>query len=146
MATLKVWYDQEPENDLSDGDPAVLVSTQEELSALIDRVSTFAVGQPCPSVIEVSIADDPYAFPIIEAGIGAERGFVRVNGANALRATLGDPNANGTVLYDLQGQEAIIAASAEVPLSAVRAVLASYLDHGGLIPDDFPGLHPVDIG
>lgn len=144
MATLKVWYDQEPDNDLGDGDPAVLVSTHEELSAFIDRVSALATGQPCPSVVEVSIADDPYAYPIVEAGIGAERGFVRVNGAGALRATQGDPDAVGTVRYDLQGHEALIPAGSEVPLSAVREVLAAYFDHGGLIPDDFPGLHPID--
>lgn len=42
MATLKVWYDQEPDNDLGTGDPAVLVGTSEELSAFVDRVSTLA--------------------------------------------------------------------------------------------------------
>lgn len=144
MATLKMWYDQEPDNDLSAGDPAVLVSTWEELSAFIDRVSTLATDQPCPSVIEVSIADDPYAFPIIEAGIGADRGFVRVNGADALRTTQGDPDAEGTVRYDLQGQETLIPASTEVSLTTVRAVLGAYLEHDGLIPDDFPDLHAVD--
>ena len=143
MATLKIWYDQEPENDLGAGDPAVLVSTTEELSAFIDRVSALAADQPCPSVVEVSVADDPYSFPIVEAGIGVDRGFVRVNGADALRATQGDSDASGMVRYDLQGQEALVPASTEVPLDAVRAVLSAYLEHGGIIPDDFPGLHEV---
>lgn len=92
----------------------------------------------------MSIADDPYAFPIVEAGIGAERGFVRVNGADALRTTQGDRDAAGTVRYDLQGQETLIPARTEVPLATVRAVLGAYLEHGGLIPDDFPDLHPGD--
>lgn len=144
MATLKVWFDQEPDNDLGTGDPAVLVSTAEELSVFIDRVSTLATGQSCPSVIEVSVADDPYAFPIVEAGIGAERGFVRVNGADALRITQGDPDAAGTVRYDLQGQETLISAKTEVPLATVRTVLTAYLEHDGVIPDDFPDLHPAD--
>lgn len=143
MATLMIWYDQEPENELGVGDSAVLVSTTEELLAFIDRVSALAADQPCPSVVEVSVADDPYSFPIVEAGIGVDRGFVRVNGADALRATQGDSDATGMVRYDLQGQEALVPASTEVPLDAVRVVLSAYLEHDGLIPDDFPGLHEV---
>lgn len=145
MATLEIWYDQMPENDYGPGDPAIIVATQEELSAFIDRVSARSTAQPCPSLIEVSIAEDPYGFPTLNAGIGANHGYVRVSGRDELRATQGDPNASGDVVYDFQGHETLVPVSQEVPLDTVRAVLTAYLDHGGLIPQDFPHLHEVAV-
>ncbi|MGW6932881.1 Imm1 family immunity protein [Lentzea sp. NPDC054927] len=143
MATLEIWYDQMPDNDYGPGDPAIIVATHEELSAFIDRVSAQSAAQPCPSLVEVSIAEDPYGFPTVNAGIGADRGYVRVSGADELRATQGDSNAADNVVYDFQGHETLVPASYEVPLSTVRAVLAAYLDHGGLIPEEFSHLHEV---
>jgi hypothetical protein len=49
------------------------------------------------------------------------------------------------VVYDFQGHETLVPASYEVPLGTVRAVLAAYLDHGALIPEDFPYLHEVAV-
>ncbi|KOV79912.1 hypothetical protein ADL03_35625 [Nocardia sp. NRRL S-836] len=125
------------------GEPAIIVQTHEELSALIDRVSTRSATQPYPSLVEVSIAEDPYGFPTVNAGIGAEKGYVRISGMDELRATQGTPDATGVRVYDFQGHETLIPASYEVPLDTVRAVLAAYLDHGGLIPADFPHLREV---
>lgn len=145
MATLEIWYDQKPDNDYGPGDPAIIVTNQDELSAFIDRVSTRSAAQPCPSLVEVSIAEDPYGFPTVNAGIGADRGYVRISGADELRVTRGDSGEAGTIVYDFQGHETLVPAGHEVPLSTVRAVLAAYLDHGGLVPEDFPGLHPAVV-
>ncbi|GLY52828.1 Imm1 family immunity protein [Lentzea sp. NBRC 102530] len=145
MATLEIWYDQKPDNDLGAGDPAVIVSTQAELTAFIDRVSKRSHSQPRPSLVEVSIAEDPYGFPTVNAGIGGERGYVRISGEDDVRATQGDPGAAGEVIYDFQGQETLIPASYEVAVDVVRSVLAAYLDHGGLIPSDFPHLREVEV-
>ncbi len=119
------------------------MTTQDELSAFVDRVSARSAAQQCPSLVEVSIAEDPYGFPTVNAGIGADRGHVRVSGADELRATQGDSEAISDRVYDFQGHETLVPASYEVPFDIVRAVLAAYLDHGGLIPVDFPHLHEV---
>ncbi|WP_434438779.1 Imm1 family immunity protein [Lentzea sp. E54] len=143
MATLEIWYDQKPDNDYGPGDPAITVTTQDELSAFIDRVRAQSAVQPCPSLVEISIAEDFYGFPTINAGIGPDRGYVRVSGADELRATQGDPEATGELVYDFQGHETLVPASYEVPLDTVSTVLAAYLDHGGRIPADFPHLADV---
>ncbi|MEU4801275.1 Imm1 family immunity protein [Actinosynnema sp. NPDC023587] len=131
MATLKVWYDQQPENDLGPGDPAFIVTTEDELTALIDRVNATSAIQPCPSLIEVSITEDPYGFPTLNAGIGHDRGHVRLSGRDELRATRGDSTAAGTGVYDFQGHETLVPVSYEVPPATVRGVLAAFLEHGG---------------
>ncbi|MCR3746114.1 Imm1 family immunity protein [Lentzea californiensis] len=143
MATLEIWYDQKPDNDFGAGDPSILVTTHEELAAFIDRVSERSAAQPCPSLVEVSIAEDPYGFPTVYAGIGSDQGYVRISGVDDLRATQGDLDATGDLVYDFQGHETLVPASYEVPLDTVRSVLAAYLDHGGLIPADFPHLASV---
>ena len=56
-----------------------------------------------------------------------------------------DPDAAGDRLYDFQGHGEDVPVRLEVPLSTVRAVLTAYLDHDGLVPDDFPDLHQVDV-
>jgi hypothetical protein len=142
VAALEVWYDQKPEDDFNPGDPAIIVSTHEELAALLDRVSEQSARQPCPSIITVYVADDPYRFPSVRAGVGAEQGYVQVSSRTGRRATLGD-DIVGDRLYDFQGHGEDVPLRHEVPLTTVRAVLAAYLDHDGLIPDDFPGLHEV---
>ncbi|MEA5366445.1 hypothetical protein VA596_43425 [Amycolatopsis sp., V23-08] len=42
MVTLEVWYDQEPENDYAEGEPAILVSSSGDLDQLIARVQLSA--------------------------------------------------------------------------------------------------------
>ncbi|USX50992.1 Imm1 family immunity protein [Lentzea sp. HUAS12] len=120
-----------------------MLATQDELSAFIDRVSAESAAQPCPSLIEVSIAEDPYGFPAVNAGIGADRGYVRISGAEDLRVTQGDPDTTGELVYDFQGHETLIPANYEVPPEIVRSVLSAYLDHGGLVPVGFPNLVEV---
>lgn len=145
MAALEVWYDQKPEDDFYPGDPALVVRTREELAILLDRVSEQSARQPCPSIITLYVADDPYRFPSVRAGVGADQGYVQITSRTGRRATLGDTDATGDRVYDFQGHGEDVPMRHEVPLTTVRAVLTAYLDHGGLVPDDFPDLHPVDI-
>lgn len=144
MAALEVYYDQEPENDFGSGDPAIIVKTDAELTELVDRVSARSAHQPCPSIITAYVADDPYGFPSLRAGIGAELGYVQVNSRTGTRVTLGNAAATGERVYDFQGHGEEVPLRQEVPLATVRAVLAAYLEHCGLIPDDFAALHPVE--
>jgi hypothetical protein len=96
VATLKAIYDHET------GDAPILIRTHEELSALVDRVSAFSSAHPSPSIVEIYVADDPYGFPNLYAGIGVESGFVHEYW-DPPRSTVGDQNAPRNVLYDLQG-------------------------------------------
>lgn len=145
MAALEIWYDQEPENDFSAGDPAIIVRTLAELAELVDKVSAASAHQPCPSIITAYVADDPYGFPSVRAGIGAERGYVQVSGRDGRRATLGEASETGERVYDFQGHGEEVPVRQEVPLATVREVLAAYFEHGGLIPENFAILHPVDV-
>lgn len=145
MAALEIWYDQQPDNDFGAGDPAIIVRTQDELTMLIDRVRAASAQQLCPSIITAYVADDPYRFPSVRAGIGAEVGYVQINSRAGRRATLGDTDAVQERVYDFQGHGEEIPVRHEVPLDVVREVLAAYLDHGGLIPTDFPHLHEVAV-
>lgn len=138
MATLKAIYDRET------GDSPVVIRTHEELSSLVDKVSAYSSDHPCASIVEISVADDPYGFPNLYAGIGPTSGFVQEYW-DPPRATIGNRDASGVVVFDLQGNGTEIPAFQEVPLATVRAVLAAYLEHGGSIPADFAGLHLVDV-
>lgn len=126
-------------------DETFIVETQEELTSVIDQVSAASADQPCSSLVEITVADDPFGFPSVYAGLGASRGFVQVSGPDSYRVTIGDPDVSGDVIYDYQDHGTEIPAREEVPLSTVRTVLAAYLTHGGLIPEEFAELYPVDI-
>lgn len=139
MATLKAIYDHET------GDSPVLLSTLDDLAALVERVSRYSAQHPYASIVEISVAGDPYGFPTLYVGIGAEHGFVHEYW-DPTRATIGDQNATGKVIYDLQGNGTEIPARQQVPLQTVREVLTAYLAHDGLLPADFPALRPVPLG
>ncbi|GAA3876829.1 hypothetical protein GCM10022243_47110 [Saccharothrix violaceirubra] len=136
MVTLSAVFDRE-----SAVDP-ILVRTQDELGALIERVRTAATGLPCPPIVTIGEADDPWGSPILEAGIGEDRGFVRETW-NPMRVTRGDLSATGVLVYDFQAHPADIPADQAVSLDVVREVLAAYLAHDTRIPADFPHLHIV---
>ncbi|GAA3889833.1 hypothetical protein GCM10022243_63280 [Saccharothrix violaceirubra] len=140
MATLEVWYDQMPENDFGPGDPAIIVGTEAEPAALVDRVSAKSATQPCPSIVSMYVAGDPYGHPSLNAGIGAERAYVRIGSRTSIR-TVGDADAVGETTYDFQGHGEPIPRRHEVPLAIVREVLAAYMHHDGTIPEDFADLH-----
>lgn len=137
MVALRAVFDHET------GRSPVLVSTHDELSELITRVIELSEGETIPSIVELGVNDDnPYAFPALQAGISAESGFV-YELWNPSRATLGEQDARGTVLFDYAAHPQEVPARHVVPLDTVRVVLAAYLEHGGQIPPDFADLHPV---
>ncbi|AXX27468.1 hypothetical protein APASM_0103 [Actinosynnema pretiosum subsp. pretiosum] len=124
----------------------ILAASVAELDAAIDLISGDSARQECPSMVEITIEEDPYGHAYIDAGIGVEQGFVHLNGPDTYRTTVGDPNAAGTVLYDYCGNGEDVPAREEVPLATVHAVLAAFLTHDGLIPDDHPDLHLSPTG
>jgi len=134
VVTLRAVFDYET------GRSPLLVSTQDELAELIARVITLSEGETVPSIVELGVNDDnPYAFPTLQAGIGAEFGFVYELWSPS-RATSSEQDTSGTVLFDYATHPQEIPAQHIVPLATVRAVLAAYLDHDGFIPDSFPDL------
>lgn len=139
MVALRAVFDHET------GRSPVLVNTRDELSELITRVIALSEGETIPSIVELGVSDDnPYAFPALQAGISAESGFV-YELWNPSRATLGEPDATGTTLFDYVAHPQEVPARHVVPLDTVRAVLVAYFEHGGFIPDDFAELHAVDL-
>jgi hypothetical protein len=144
VAALEVWYDQDPENDLGPGDPAIVVRTHAELTELVDKISDASAHQVCPSIVTMYVADDPYGQPSVRAGIGAELGYVQVSGRSGRRVTIGDADASGERTYDFQGHGEQVPRRFEVSLAIVREVLAAYLTHDGSIPQDFTQLRFVD--
>ncbi|GAA2664775.1 MULTISPECIES: Imm1 family immunity protein [Actinosynnema] len=127
--------------DRETGRSPVEIRTRAELDALVDRVRGLHVGSS-PVVVEFSVTGDEWSYPILYAGIGRERGFVQEHG-HPVRATLGDPTAKGEVVYDLTTHATSVPADQEVPLEAVREVLAAYLAGGGVIPPDHPRMQLV---
>ncbi|WP_440898813.1 Imm1 family immunity protein [Actinosynnema sp.] len=136
MATLSAIFDHET------GSNPVLIETQQDLDALVERVRERSTGHPCPSIVEISDAADPWGSPTAYAGIGDDRGFVQVHD-NPMRATRGRAGTTGTVVYDLVANATDIPADQEVPLDVVRTVLAAYLAHNSRIPADHPLLNIV---
>lgn len=47
-------------------------------------------------MVGVSIAEDPYGFPTVDAGTGVDRSYLKVGGADELRVAQGDPTATGS--------------------------------------------------
>lgn len=133
---LEIWYDQRPANDFGAGDPAIVVETAEELDALVDRVLAAAVSAEVPPMIEVSVKDD-FKAPVLEVGLGQERGFVHVLSKDG-GWSAGDDALTGTASYDYMGQVREVPASSEVPTAVVRECLHRFLD---TVADPLHGSH-----
>lgn len=133
MVTLEVWYDQEPENDYSEGDPAILVSTADELDVLIQRMQADGKDQPVPPMAECSVSGDS-SRGVFYLGVGQEKGFV-VFVTPQEAQTVGDPSLTGEVTYDYMAHVREIPAQYEVPLEQVRAVALAFLEREELPPD-----------
>jgi Immunity protein Imm1 len=118
VVTLEVWYNQEPENDYSEGGPAILVSTADEMDALIDRVQADTKGAAVPSMLECSVSGDPRSGTFY-VGVGQEKGFLMFVLPEAAQ-TMGDPTLTGLVVYDYMGHVRKIPASYEVGMDVVR--------------------------
>ena len=135
MVTLEVWYDQEPENDYSEGDPAILVSTADELDALIQRMQVDGKEQPVPPMAECSVSGDP-SRGVFHLGVGQEKGFI-VFVTPQETQTLGDSNLTGEVTYDYMAHAREVPAQYEVPMEQVRAVAVAFLEWEELPPSTY---------
>jgi hypothetical protein len=138
VATLSAIFDHET------GGAPLTVATHDELADLVDRLTRLTDG-PVPSIAEISITEDPYGLPMLYVGLGPDTGFVQEM-ADPPRATVGDPDATGDVLFDYIAHTQEIPAWQVVPRETVIALLVAYLDHNGRIPGDDPRLRPVDGG
>ncbi|GAA1314564.1 Imm1 family immunity protein [Saccharothrix xinjiangensis] len=136
MATLNVTYDR------ITGEHPFTIDTHQDVDVLLDRLRALADVGPVPPLAEVVVAEDPFGTPFLYVGIGKDSGWVREPGEPD-RWTHGEPDATGTMLYDYVGHGEDIPTRHIVPLNTVRAVLTTYLDHNGTVPNDDPHLHPV---
>ncbi|MFD9891320.1 Imm1 family immunity protein [Amycolatopsis sp. NPDC059027] len=136
VVTLEVWYNQEPDNDYSEGEPAILVTTPEELDALIARVQTDTKDVAVPSMVECSVAGDPKQ-GVFDMGVGVEKSFVIFMAPDAVR-TQGGSTPGEYVAYDYMAHVREIPADCEVPMDEVRRVAGEFLSTGkvpaGLTP------------
>lgn len=128
MVTLEVWYNQEPDNDYAEGDPAILVTTADELDALIAQVQADTRGVAVPSMVECSVAGDPKR-GVFDMGIGQEKGFVSFMTPEAAQ-TRGEGDAHEYVVYDYMAHVREIPAGYEVPMAEVRRVAHEFLKTG----------------
>ncbi|WP_158605588.1 Imm1 family immunity protein [Amycolatopsis panacis] len=136
MVTLEVWYNQEPDNDYSEGDPAIVIETPEELDALIARVQADTKDVAVPSMVECSVVGDPQR-GVFDMGIGQATGFVMFMTSEPAQ-THSDGNSGEYVVYDYMAHVREIPASYEVPMDEVRRVAREFLATGtvptGLTP------------
>jgi hypothetical protein len=132
VVTLEFWYDQEPENDYSEGDPVILVSTADELDALIQRMQADGKDQPIPPMAECSVSGDP-SRGVFYLGVGPEKGFVAFVSPQAAQI-LADPSLTGEVTYDYMAHVREIPAQYEVPMDQVRAATLAFLEREELPP------------
>ncbi|UOZ08260.1 Imm1 family immunity protein [Amycolatopsis sp. WQ 127309] len=130
MVTLEVWYNQEPDNDYADGDPAILVSSAAELDALIAQVQADTKDVPVPSMVECSVAGDPKQ-GVFDMGIGQDRGFVVFMTPEAVQ-TQGDGDPAEYVTYDYMAHVREIPAGCEVAMDEVRRVARHFLETGSV--------------
>lgn len=129
MVELAVWYDQEPANDLSEGDPAILVRTATELDALLDRVLTETKEHRVGAMIQVGIHGNT-GYPVLEVGLGQDKGFISYHAEDG-GSTKGTGSPDSLVEYTYMGNLTEVPADVEVPLDDVRRGLHEFMRTGG---------------
>ncbi|MET7993480.1 Imm1 family immunity protein [Amycolatopsis sp. NPDC005232] len=132
MVTLEIWYDQEPENDYAEGDPAILVNTADELDTLIQRMQADGKDKAVPPMAECSVSGDA-GRGVFFLGVGQEKGFVVFMTPRAAQ-TVGNPSLAGTVVYDYMAHVREIPAQYEVPMDQARAAALAFLEREELPP------------
>jgi hypothetical protein len=128
VVALEIWYDQDTANDLGDGDPAIVVSSIEELDAFVDRVLAETKTHTAPPMIEVSIAGNPTS-PAMHVGLGQNRGFIFYMAADG-GWTKGDPSRDDVATYVYVGNASEVAGNTEVPIAEVREGLREFMEMG----------------
>lgn len=128
MVQLAVWYDQEPDNDFGEGDPAIVVGSPAELDALVDRVLDETSGNDVSAMMQVGIRGHT-GYPVLEVGLGRTKGFITYHASDS-GSTQGDGDVHEVVEYVYMGNLSDVDASSEVPLAVVRQGLHEFLATG----------------
>jgi hypothetical protein len=129
VVTLEIWYDQTPDDDDHEGDPAIMVHTVQELDALVERVIAAGRGGTVAAMVEISVAGDSGS-PTLEVGLGTTKGFIHYLARDADPWTAGGSTLTGDVLYDYMGSVQEVPAHVEVPIGVVREGLREFLASG----------------
>jgi hypothetical protein len=128
MVELAVWYDQDAGDDSRPGQSEIIVRTDDELDALIDRVLAETVSHRCPAAIQVGI-NGRAGYPILEVGLGHVMGFIHYHADDA-GGTKGDGNPDDYAEYVYMGSLSEVPADSEVPIADVRRGLHEFLTTG----------------
>lgn len=132
MVTLSVWYDRTVRAD--NGDVAFAVTTPQELDDLVDRIQAETSDYLAPPMIQVALAGGTRRGPMMEVGIGAEKGFIGYTGPDEGGWTQGDGDPDALADYVYMDSHSQIPANAEVPMDVVRRGLHEFLATGGACP------------
>ncbi len=127
MVTLDIWYDQTPKDE--DGNVTIRVTTAVELDTVIDRILKETADHAAPPMIQVAISDMKRS-PVLEVGLGQEKGFIGYTSRTEGGWTQGDGDPVTMVDYIYMGNHSQVQASVEVPTSSVRAGLHEFLGSG----------------
>ncbi|OLR94101.1 Imm1 family immunity protein [Actinokineospora bangkokensis] len=128
MAELGVWYDQDGGDAHREGEPLIVVRTDAELDALIDRVRDETREHRCPAAIQV-VLNGNTGYPILEVGLGQSTGFIHYHADDAAR-TIGDGDPDAVAEYVYMGNLSEVPADSEVPIEVVRQGLHEFLSTG----------------
>jgi hypothetical protein len=128
VVELDFWYDQEPANDFSEGDPAIVVRTAAELDALINRVLEESKDHRVGAMVQVNIHGQT-GYPALEVGLAKDTGFIFYHAEDG-GSTKGDGNPDDVVEYVYAGNLTEVPADVEVPIQQVRRGLQEFLATG----------------
>ncbi|MDQ3577680.1 MAG: Imm1 family immunity protein [Actinomycetota bacterium] len=122
MVELAVWYDQDEDED------EIIIRTEDELNALIDRVLEETKGHRCPAAIQLNINGQD-GFPILEVGLGHAQGFIRYYAEDA-GSTKGDGSPDERAEYIYMSNLSVVPSDVEVDIQHVRQGLVEFLETG----------------
>ncbi|MDQ3402933.1 MAG: Imm1 family immunity protein [Actinomycetota bacterium] len=128
MVELAIWCDQNPENDLGPGDPAIIVRNSVELGMLIDRVLAETGRHRCPVMIQAGINGNN-GLPVLEIGLGQTKGVIHCHARDG-GGTKGNGNSDDRVECVYMGNLSEVPADSEVPIADVRSGLHEFLSTG----------------
>lgn len=136
MVALEVWYDQDRHGELGQDDPATVVTSVEELDALVDRVLAENADESVPSMIQVAVADAPQQ-GAVQVGLAADVGFIAglFNDGSA-GTSRGSATGEEKRVYDYMGHAREVPVRAEIPLDQLREGLREFLTGGGQRPSN----------
>jgi hypothetical protein len=129
MGSLDVYYLFE-----HDDNPVVL-STVDEVDALIDRVRAES-PQAAPILMDVHMSGEPYAQGL-DVGIADDHGVIRYSGREWPRGVVstGDGPADGEAHpYFYMGHWREFPANAEIPLEVIRQAVKEFMESDGARP------------